>query len=407
MQGRRTAAFPDADKKKVEELKDEVYRQMFLLEAHRPGSERDLAIALLRAWMALDSGRQGAKERSWLKKVCPICLAMIEASTQSHLMRETIQSRCSEEPPPMRPELTQATDLLRSNTPAAIEEAIGLLQNTVYSFSMKVCGHPEDAEYTMQEVLYRSIRHLAKLQDPQALAVWLYTVTRNRCWRMRRKSANAPRATVALDELMPDDVELARLLEDAAESPESNLLHAEQTHLLHQAVLRIPAPLRMVLVLHDMEELDTDQVATVLGLKTGTVRVRLHRARLAVRKEMAQILKQTTGKQAGVKQTKKKRKAAEAKNTGRPPECRELFVNLSEYMDGRVKTPACEQMRAHIEACPACVAFLRELRTAIDRCRSLDIPCDSAVAPRLRSILTQEYLRLLAVAGPINVSHVM
>ena len=169
----------------------------------------------------------------------------------------------------MRPELTQATDLLRTNTPEAIEEAIGLLQNTVYSFSMKVCGHPEDAEDTMQEVLYRSIRHLAKLQDPQALAVWLYTVTRNRCWRMRRKSANAPRATVALDELMPDDAELARLLEDAAESPEGNLLHAEQTHLLHQAVLRIPAQLRMVLVLHDMEELDTDQVATILGLKTG------------------------------------------------------------------------------------------------------------------------------------------
>ena len=66
-------------------------------------------------------------------------------------------------------------------------------------------------------------------------------------------------------------------------------------------------------------------------------------------------------------------------------------------MDGRVQTPACDQMRAHIEACPACVAFLRELRTAIDRCRSMDIPCDSAVAPRLRAILTQEYLRMLGV----------
>ena len=63
--------------------------------------------------------------------------------------------------------------------------------------------------------------------------------------------------------------------------------HAEQSHLLHQAVLRIPAPLRMVLVLHDMEELDTEQVAKILGLQTGTVRVRLHRARLGVRKEMA------------------------------------------------------------------------------------------------------------------------
>src|ERR1035441_1183015 len=57
----------------------------------------------------------------------------------------------------MRPELIRATDLLRLNTPEAVEEAIGLLQNTVYSFSMKVCGHPEDAEDTMQEVLLRSL----------------------------------------------------------------------------------------------------------------------------------------------------------------------------------------------------------------------------------------------------------
>jgi RNA polymerase sigma-70 factor (ECF subfamily) len=54
-------------------------------------------------------------------------------------------------------------------------------------------------------------------------------------------------------------------------------------------------------------------------------------------------------------------------------------------------------MREHIEACPSCVAFLRDLRAAIDRCRSLEIPCDPAVAPRLRAILTREYLRLLVM----------
>jgi RNA polymerase sigma-70 factor (ECF subfamily) len=302
----------------------------------------------------------------------------------------------------MRPELTQATKLLRSNTPEAIEEALGLLQNTVYSFSMKVCGHPEDAEDTMQEVLFRSLRHLAKIQDPQALAVWLYTVTRNRCWRMRRKSANAPKATVALDELMPDDAELGRLLEDASEGPEGNLLHAEQAQVLHRAVLQIPASLRMVLVLHDMEELTTEQVATILGLQPGTVRVRLHRARLCVRKEMARILDGTVAEQRSATPAKKARKTARTKDNERPAECRELFANLSEYMDGRVEAPACDQMRIHIEACPACVAFLRELRVAIDRCRSLDIPCDSAVAPRLRSILTQEYLRMLGMGSVRN-----
>jgi transposase len=117
---------------------------------------------------------------------------------------------------------------------------IGLLQNTVYSFSMKVCGHPQDAEDTMQEVLFRSLGHLAKIQNPHALAVWLYAVTRNRCRRMRLKPAHPPIHTFSLDELMPDEAELGRLLLDAAASPEGNLLHAEQHHLLHLAVLRIP-----------------------------------------------------------------------------------------------------------------------------------------------------------------------
>ncbi len=297
----------------------------------------------------------------------------------------------------MRPELIRATDLLHKDTPEAVEEAIGLLQNTVYSFSMKVCGHPEDAEDTMQEVLSRSVGHLGKIQTPQQMAVWLYTVTRNRCWRMRRKPAHAPDHMLSLDELMPDGDELGRLLEDAAADPEKNVVAAEQHQLLHQAILRIPATLRIVLVLHDMEELTTEQVAQVLSLQQGTVRIRLHRARLSVRKEMSQVLKAIPELAKQARPSASKSRLAGANGAQRPAECRDLFANLSEYLDGRVEPLTCEQMREHIEACPSCVAFLRDLRSAIDRCRSLEIPCDSAVAPRLRTILTREYLRMLAI----------
>ena len=61
-----------------ERLKDEVYRQMFRLEAHRPGADRDLAIALLRAFAASISASKSRNEKRWLKKICPICLAMID-----------------------------------------------------------------------------------------------------------------------------------------------------------------------------------------------------------------------------------------------------------------------------------------------------------------------------------------
>jgi RNA polymerase sigma-70 factor (ECF subfamily) len=297
----------------------------------------------------------------------------------------------------MRPELIQATDLLRLNTPEAVEEAIGLLQNTVYSFSMKVCGHPEDAEDTMQEVLSRSVGHLAKIQTPQQMAVWLYTITRNRCWRMRRKPAHAPANMLSLDELMPSDEELGLLLQDAGKSPELSLLKAEQHHLLHQAILRIPAPLRIVLVLHDMEELTTEQVAQVLQLQQGTVRIRLHRARLSVRKEMNQLLSGAAQNMDNSQPLPKRSRGARSRGGRRPDECRDLFANISEYLDGRVDPVTCDQMRGHIEACPSCVAFLRDLRAAIDRCRSLDIPCNPAVAPRLRAIITREYLRMLVL----------
>ncbi len=191
---------------------------MFRLEERRAGAEIDLALALLRAWMDFARKPSCCEERDWLKKISPICMQMIESALrrggpEHPCTPGSLNSQASfgfpsrrivgdahadytgisiERFRAMRPELIRATELLRLNTPEGVEEAIGLLQNTVYSFSMKVCGHPEDAEDTMQEVLSRSLGHLAKIENPQQLAVWLYTVTRNRCWRMRRKPAHAP-----------------------------------------------------------------------------------------------------------------------------------------------------------------------------------------------------------------------
>jgi hypothetical protein len=65
-----------------ERVKDEVYRQMFLLEESRSGADMGLALALLRAWLAVDSKPANDEEREWLKKVSPICLEMIEAALQ-------------------------------------------------------------------------------------------------------------------------------------------------------------------------------------------------------------------------------------------------------------------------------------------------------------------------------------
>lgn len=239
----------------------------------------------------------------------------------------------------------------------------------------------------MQEVLFRSLRHLGKLEGPNALASWLYTVTRNRCHRMRRSPFEGAARKLSLDELIPDDEELRALLIESERGPEAAAIHGEEHHLLHQAVLQIPTPLRIVLVLHDMEELSSEEIADILGLQIGTVRVRLHRARLAVRKEMSRLLKRFPERNSSDKPA-----IAE-----RPAECRELFANLSEYLDARVEPRTCEQMRAHIEKCPACVAFLKDLRAAVDRCRSFETTCDPRIAQRMRALMTQEYLRLMGM----------
>lgn len=181
----------------------------------------------------------------------------------------------------MRARLNEALTLLHSGDSEKIGEALAILQGTVFAFSMKICRHREDAEDTMQEVLLRSLPHLGKIDHPRALAVWLYTVTRNRCWRSRHRPTNAPRETLSIDELMPGREELHRLLEDKAAGPEEQTRRDEEVQLLHKAVLTLPAQYRIVLVLHDMEELDTGLVAQILGIQPGTVRVRLHRARLA------------------------------------------------------------------------------------------------------------------------------
>lgn len=288
----------------------------------------------------------------------------------------------------MRSDLNQAITLLKKADPASVQAALRLLQGTVFSFSMKVCGHREDAEDTMQDVLVSSLPHLAKIDDSRALSVWLYTAARNRCWRNRRRHSYTK--SVALEDLMPNDAELAELLAAATESPEEQTLHQENHQMVHAAVLELPPQYRMVIVLHDMEELDTDEVAAVLGIKPGTVRVRLHRARLLLRQEMDEKLRGLREKAPSRKSNTKS--PARSK---RGPGCSEIFANLSEYMDGRLEPKTCDQMRTHIEACPACLAFMRDLKAAIDRSRALKLPMDSEMGQSLRRILAEEYIRLL------------
>ena len=165
----------------------------------------------------------------------------------------------------MRPEIERVVELVQRGDSTSLEEALALLQNTVFSFSMKVCGQRQDAEDTMQEVLLRSVPSLPKFDSPRALVVWLYKVAKTRCLMSRRKSKFAPKEALSLEELMPDRQELEKLSDNAAPTPETALMRRENAKRLRDAVQKLPPEYRLILVLHDMEELSDEMVEKVRG----------------------------------------------------------------------------------------------------------------------------------------------
>jgi RNA polymerase sigma-70 factor (ECF subfamily) len=188
----------------------------------------------------------------------------------------------------MNSQVEQALASLKSGNPEDVERALKTLQEVVYGFGMKVCGVREDAEDTAQETLIRLARQLKDFPDARALAVWLYKVAKTQCLMSRRKSKFAPAQMLSLDALMPRESGAAAPGVKSWEvTPEEILLNKELRSKLKDAVLALPKHYRLVLILRDMEQLDTREVAEVMGISEETTKMRLHRARVFLRNALA------------------------------------------------------------------------------------------------------------------------
>jgi RNA polymerase sigma-70 factor, ECF subfamily len=289
----------------------------------------------------------------------------------------------------MRPEVEEAFRALRQKQPASLERALTLLQDTVFSFSMKVCGHRQDAEDTMQETLLRAVPQLDKISSPQGLAVWLYKVARSRCLMSRRKSKFAPKVNLSLEDLLPDRRELQSLAAGDHPSPEASLLRGEAAEKLKAAVQKLPPAYRLILVLHDMEELSTAEIARISGVREPTVRVRLHRARVFLRNELA-----------GAGKRRVRRATTPASPAARPRRCRQLFAALSDYLDDALDEAMCDALEKHLDGCQPCEAFLASLEQTVEQCRQYEPGHpDRKLAAETRRQLLEKYRQALKSAG--------
>jgi RNA polymerase sigma-70 factor, ECF subfamily len=185
------------------------------------------------------------------------------------------------------PETDEALlEAVRRDDPAAFQRFVERYGRRIYGFGLRVCGEPEDAKDVAQDTLLRAFQSLTDLAEPKALRTWLYRVASNACWMKRRRGKFEPERELSLDELMPrlDGAESGVL--DARPLPDENASRAELRASLRAAIDELPPHYRIVLVLRDMEELDTREVAGALDLPESTVKMRLHRARLLVRQRL-------------------------------------------------------------------------------------------------------------------------
>jgi len=285
----------------------------------------------------------------------------------------------------MRAEVVQAVEELQKNRPESVERALELLQRTVFSFSLKVCGQREDAEDTMQETLLKATAALPKFTDAKALAVWLYKVAKTRCLMSRRRSKFAPKEHLSLEVLMPDRVELERLAKAEENHPERALLVSELGERVRQVIQKLPPDYRLTLVLHDMEELSTEEIARVMNLREGTVRVRLHRARVFVRNELMK--------------SGDRRKTRARKVPQRPGRCKALFAQLSDYLDNELPVANCDELEKHLDGCAPCQTFLKSLEATVETLRQQKMQgVDPDVAARSREELRTQLQQALHAA---------
>ncbi len=192
-------------------------------------------------------------------------------------------------PPPRHTESWQSEDALIEGLLAHDEESYEVLVRqyggSMLAVAQRFCRCSDEAQDVLQEALLSAFRGIRKFRRGSRLGTWLHRITVNAALMRLRRGASRPE--VQIDELQPFFDSAGRHagpVPSLHPTSERRLLEKETRRWVRACIDRLPQTLRTVLILRDIEELDTLQVAQLLDVTTNAVKIRLHRARLALAK---------------------------------------------------------------------------------------------------------------------------
>jgi RNA polymerase sigma-70 factor, ECF subfamily len=159
----------------------------------------------------------------------------------------------------------------------------------MYAVALRIMGDPDEAEDVVQEAFISACGKMTSFEGRSKLSTWLYRITTNAALMRLRKRRDD---TVSLDEPQTTDEGdlLPRQLGDWDIDPSRQALSLELRQVMEAAVESLPPSLRVAFVLRDIQGLNTQEAAEALDITESALKVRLHRARLALRERLAGYL---------------------------------------------------------------------------------------------------------------------
>lgn len=176
---------------------------------------------------------------------------------------------------------------VRQGDPAAFRTLIRRHDRYLYRVARSVLADDHEAEDVIQQTYLQAFTRLAGFRGEASLRTWLTRITLNEAIRRRRRQ----RSTVALSEVdgaRERDRSQAFLFQLTSPDPERAAARSQIRKILEAAIDALPAAFRTVLILRDVEEVSAERVAKLLGIKSETVRTRLHRARRMLRERLGE-----------------------------------------------------------------------------------------------------------------------